>query len=419
MVTIKSSPLMADLVPNIFGRAVGIYEGQDHYNFLTIHSNVHLPEHNHQTDILYVGTDQGNVIKMLNLKGTKASEVAKDPLVKISLTKVSNEPIRKLVVFNEQYLIVITDRQVFALSLYQCQRFENCKSCVEARDPYCGWHVHDKTCMAIKKGDTAKHFLQDVIDGDSTECKNFEIPIPPLVINPKPIVPKLIPHINAEIKANQIYTTEEHPVSISTKKSSCDCKTLSTKKALRDCNCTYPFDDNTMAIKAVQEPVEEWYKSTTFLVALATLQFAIILGLIACYIRKTKKSKAKKTKSQSDYITAYGPSTTTTTTTTNGTTTLSKPMPRPSSITKLSSPQMPAHPIYYSTPWSPTTSSSEGYEPFEKITAININDLGYASGSLGSKSGSDVVATLEGSSQPTPPFNPYLSVGSSTASSNP
>uniref|UniRef100_A0A914Y475 Sema domain-containing protein n=1 Tax=Panagrolaimus superbus TaxID=310955 RepID=A0A914Y475_9BILA len=409
MSNIKSSPLMADLVPNIFGKAVGIYEGQDHYNSIAIHSNVHLPEHNHIIDVIYVGTDQGNIIKMLNLKGTKAVEAEKDPLVKISLMKVADEPIRKLTVFNEQYLIVVTDRQVFALSLYQCQRFENCKNCAEARDPYCGWHIHEKSCMPIKKGDTAKHFLQSVIDGKSTECKNFEIMLPPLIVNPR-----IMPHINSEMKSNTIITTEEQPSLKAEKKLNCDCKTLSSKKALRECNCSHSSEDNTMAIKAVQDPVDEWYKSSTFLVALAVLQFAIIIGLIACYIRKTKKSKTKS-KSPSPFISAYDQSTTT------NSATLQK-IPRPSSITKLTSPNQTApaqYPKqYYNTPYSPTSSSNEGIEIFEKIHTVGVNDQGYASGSLGSKSGSDVVATLEGSSQPTPFNHPYISGGSSTASSN-
>jgi semaphorin 6 len=407
MLNIKSSPLMADLVPNIFGKAVGIYEGQDHYNSIAIHSNVHLPEHNHRIDVIFVGTDQGNIIKMLNLKGTKAADAEKDSLLKINSIKISDEPIRKLLIFNEQYLIVLTDRKILALSLYQCQRFENCKNCIEARDPYCGWHVHEKSCMPVKRGDTAKHFLQSVIDGESTECGRFEVPIPPLVVNPR-----IIPHINTESKSNNVLiTTEQQPLMKAEKKSNCDCKNLSTKKALRECNCTNPFEDNTMAIKSVQEPVYEWYKSTTLLIALAALQFAIIIGLIACYIRKTKKSK-NKTKS-SPFISAYDPPSTNPVAVGKCQTPATKTQHFTSPI-QMAPSQYP--PQYYSTPCSPTT-SNEGFEVFEKIHTIGINDQGYASGSLGSKSGSEVVATLEGSSQPTP-FNPYLSGGSSTASSS-
>ena len=161
----------------------------------------------------------------------------------------------------------------------------------------------------------------------------------------------------------------------------------------------------------ISEPVEEWYKSPTFLIALAALQFAIIVALVACYIRKTKKSKDNKP--QSGLIKAF-----------DHQTTLPK-MPRPSSITKLSSASTgagghPPYPAFYSTPYSPTISNSD-FEPFEKIhtTSVNLNDPGYASGSLGSKSGSDVVATLEGSSHPTsPPFNPYLSGGGSSTTSS-
>ena len=106
---------MADLIPNIFGRAAGLYEGQAHHNHIAVHSNVHLPEHGHRLDVIFVGPDQGTVIKMLNFHGLKAGEGLKDPLVKIGIFKVSNLPIRKLTAFNDQYLVVVTDQGVHAL----------------------------------------------------------------------------------------------------------------------------------------------------------------------------------------------------------------------------------------------------------------------------------------------------------------
>lgn len=147
MHSLKSTPLMADLVPNIFSRPVGIYEGEDHYNQIVVLPNVPLPEHDHHVDVLFVGTDQGNILKLVNTQKNQVSS-EKDPMIKISLTKVGNSPIRKLIIF-EEYLVALTDRKIVAMPFQQCSKMNSCKECVESRDPHCGWHMYHKTCINI------------------------------------------------------------------------------------------------------------------------------------------------------------------------------------------------------------------------------------------------------------------------------
>jgi hypothetical protein len=65
LVAVRKYPLLADSAPNIFGRAVGIHRGNDNYNQIVVLEGVQMQEG--QVDVLYVGTDQGNVIKMVNL----------------------------------------------------------------------------------------------------------------------------------------------------------------------------------------------------------------------------------------------------------------------------------------------------------------------------------------------------------------
>ena len=72
---------MADSIPSVFGRAVGVYQGDDHYNQIAV-----LEQGN--ADVLYVGTDRGNVIKMVNLNGTK-TVLKDDSVLKVATYKVS------------------------------------------------------------------------------------------------------------------------------------------------------------------------------------------------------------------------------------------------------------------------------------------------------------------------------------------
>jgi hypothetical protein len=86
-ITVRKYPLLADAVPNVFGRALG--HGSDHYNQIVVLESVPIQEGN--VDVLYVGTDQGNVIKMANLvdNGWNAS-MDTDPIHQVAVFQLSD-----------------------------------------------------------------------------------------------------------------------------------------------------------------------------------------------------------------------------------------------------------------------------------------------------------------------------------------
>lgn len=98
-IALRSFPLMADSVPNNFSAgAVGIYRGSDHYNQIVVLENVEF--YGGVVDVLYVATDQGNVIKMVNLVdfyGTNKRRARRqledsaeyDPLVQVAIFEIS------------------------------------------------------------------------------------------------------------------------------------------------------------------------------------------------------------------------------------------------------------------------------------------------------------------------------------------
>jgi hypothetical protein len=92
MVAVRKYPLLAETAPNIFGRAVGIHRGSDNYNQIVVLEGVQIQEGH--VDVLYVGTDQGNVIKMVNLANKNStwnttSDIDSDPMHQVAIFHVS------------------------------------------------------------------------------------------------------------------------------------------------------------------------------------------------------------------------------------------------------------------------------------------------------------------------------------------
>ena len=40
---------------------------------------------------------------------------------------------------SQKFLYVMTNKNVYKLKTSECERYTNCSSCYEAKDPHCGW----------------------------------------------------------------------------------------------------------------------------------------------------------------------------------------------------------------------------------------------------------------------------------------
>ncbi|KAI1728330.1 sema domain-containing protein [Ditylenchus destructor] len=173
-ITMRKFPLLSDAVPNIFSQtgAVGIHRGSDHYNQIVVLQNVEF--HEGVADVLYVATDQGNIVKMVNLvgfnpqPGRKARQIVDfgdDPMVPVAL------PIRRLLISKNKYLIVVTDPVVYRLPLHMCSAHQSCDECIGSRDPHCVWH--DFKCVHLRNVQK-KFAYQDVLLRRPGICAEIE-----------------------------------------------------------------------------------------------------------------------------------------------------------------------------------------------------------------------------------------------------
>ncbi|XP_017587827.1 PREDICTED: semaphorin-3D isoform X1 [Corvus brachyrhynchos] len=95
-------------------------------------------------DVLFLGTDEGKVLKVALAGGVSRSpEVIS--LEEVSVTKVPSPILDMKLSPKRQELFVSSTHGLLQLSLYRCELYgKTCTDCCLARDPYCTWD--SKTC---------------------------------------------------------------------------------------------------------------------------------------------------------------------------------------------------------------------------------------------------------------------------------
>uniref|UniRef100_A0ACB8G7V9 Uncharacterized protein n=1 Tax=Sphaerodactylus townsendi TaxID=933632 RepID=A0ACB8G7V9_9SAUR len=121
-------------------------------------------------DVLFLGTDQGKIHKVLQ-KGDQTVIIAE-------LSPFKKEaPISNMVLDTTMgHLYVSTEFEVVRLSLADCDQYKDtCWNCVLARDPYCGWDPNGHTCSAVSQSGNYSGSLLQSLDPKSTDvCKGVE-----------------------------------------------------------------------------------------------------------------------------------------------------------------------------------------------------------------------------------------------------
>ncbi|GFS02934.1 semaphorin, partial [Elysia marginata] len=122
----------------------------------------------HYYDVMFVGTDDGRVIKAINKgQGSKVESVIIEDLQVLEPGK----PVTDLKVVSNradhagQKLVVVSRDSVVAIPLSRCKRAKTCRKCVALQDPYCAWNSALLQCMSAETG------LQNIDTGKHPQCK--------------------------------------------------------------------------------------------------------------------------------------------------------------------------------------------------------------------------------------------------------
>ncbi|XP_057263634.1 semaphorin-3D-like isoform X1 [Pezoporus wallicus] len=126
---------------------------------------------NRHYDVLFLGTDEGKVLKV-GLAGGMSRGTEVISLEEISVTKVPSPILDMKLSLKRQELFVSSTHGLIQLSLYRCELYgKTCTDCCLARDPYCTWD--SRTCSPHVLTEKRRARCQDVLKSDPlSQCQD-------------------------------------------------------------------------------------------------------------------------------------------------------------------------------------------------------------------------------------------------------
>jgi len=163
---IKDHSIMDEAVPAQGGQPVFIRANLQHpsqFREIAVDAGVQTTD-GHTFDVLFVGTDRGQVLKIVQPLGG-------GPAVLVEDLAVVDGPLLGLSVVGGQ-LLETTREQLLQLPLHRCAVALTCSACVRLQDPYCGWDILSSSCLSSKHKQPAyaAEFLQNVTYGRHRLC---------------------------------------------------------------------------------------------------------------------------------------------------------------------------------------------------------------------------------------------------------
>lgn len=135
-------------------------------------------------DVIYVGTDDGRVIKFINNKAPDTNTVETVVISEVQVlprgTQVTDLQISK----STNQIIVVGSGRIVTMSMYHCNQLKLCRNCLGLQDPYCMWDDTNRECISIYDKQNIKNvFVQDLSGNKkvSAMCKKWVEPEPNVI----------------------------------------------------------------------------------------------------------------------------------------------------------------------------------------------------------------------------------------------
>lgn len=153
---VLKNPLMDGAVNPIHEAPLLVHTGSN-YKFTAVAVDPQVETMNGKSyDVVFIGTDDGHVLKMIN--AGSADSIADNKPIVVSEQQVlpAGTRIKELKISRStQTLIVVSDNFVRSIPLHNCSGLSRCSECVGSRDPYCVWDNINRECIFYNKTTTS------------------------------------------------------------------------------------------------------------------------------------------------------------------------------------------------------------------------------------------------------------------------
>lgn len=179
---IKSHSLMDEAVPAFFDQPILIstsFQYSGRFTSIEVDPQVRTPDGKNY-DVLFVGTDDGKVLKAVNTQSHDSYEKVEPFIIEELKIFEPGTPIISLKVIRPKdkapRLLVTSRSQIHSISLWRCNtaKITSCGDCLALRDPYCVWDKNSRKCRPTINGKEnlqGKEMIQSVATGIHPECK--------------------------------------------------------------------------------------------------------------------------------------------------------------------------------------------------------------------------------------------------------
>lgn len=263
---VKSHSLMENTLPNLFQKPILIRVSLQ-YRFTAIAVDAQVPSINGNAyDVIYVGTDNGKVLKVVNIANL-AAKTSKAVVISENTILPNGASVKQLKVVPGYGKVLVVGRDEVRLAeLNHCSAANDCMKCISLQDPHCAWNIRENTCISLEATSTPSHvLLQDIVRGDGRIC------LPTSSGNklspPKPF---------EDDRENEIIPTLNEA-------SIADFEEAIVKGAKKDVDCN-ATDGNNVSGCAVQQRLVIYTAETLHLVVIGACLAGLLFGFVAGYL---------------------------------------------------------------------------------------------------------------------------------------
>ncbi|ENN81109.1 hypothetical protein D910_02644 [Dendroctonus ponderosae] len=166
---IKTHPLMEKAVPSYHGRPILIRVSLN-YRFTAIAVDPQVRTVNDETfDIIYIGTDDGKVLKVVNIA---TDQFSKAFVISDNEVFPKGTAVRQLTLApGYGKVIAVSKGETKLVTLNHCKFIASCSECIELRDPHCAWDQVKNLCVSVDQATSFRYLVQDIIKSNGSKCK--------------------------------------------------------------------------------------------------------------------------------------------------------------------------------------------------------------------------------------------------------